>query len=99
MLDMLKKADPTNELYVSAFLSRHKRSKNADKPLHHSKCITLVKQFEHVGHVCFATPLLGPSVFDFLKENQYSPFPYSHVQSFARQLLTSVGCTSLTLFP
>ncbi|ORY88840.1 kinase-like domain-containing protein [Leucosporidium creatinivorum] len=62
-----------------------------EDPTNQFKCIPLIDHFEHVGHVCFATPLLGPSVFDFLKENQYSPFPYSHVQSFARQLLTSVG--------
>lgn len=57
-----------------------------------SKCITLIEEFDYQGHVCLVSPLLGPSVFDFLKENQYNPFPYSHVQSFARQLLTSVGC-------
>ncbi|KAK4051933.1 serine threonine protein kinase CMGC group [Microbotryomycetes sp. JL201] len=33
----------------------------------------------------------GDSVFDFLKENSYAPFPLSHVQSFARQLLSSVA--------
>jgi dual-specificity kinase len=38
------------------------------------------------------TDLLGMSVFDFLKGNSFSPFPSSHIQSFARQLLTSVAC-------
>jgi dual-specificity kinase len=33
------------------------------------------------------------SVFDFLKGNQFAPFPSSHIQSFARQLFTSVACT------
>lgn len=32
------------------------------------------------------------SVFDFLKGNTFAPFPSSHIQSFARQLLTSVAC-------
>jgi dual-specificity kinase len=36
--------------------------------------------------------LLGQSVFDFLKENEFHPFPAHHIQHFARQLLTSVAC-------
>jgi dual-specificity kinase len=37
--------------------------------------------------------LLGQSVFDFLKGNTFVPFPNSQIQSFARQLFTSVACT------
>jgi hypothetical protein len=36
--------------------------------------------------------LLGQSVFDFLKSNAFVPFPNSQIQSFARQLFTSVAC-------
>jgi hypothetical protein len=36
--------------------------------------------------------LLGQSVFDFLKGNAFVPFPNSQIQSFARQLFTSVAC-------
>lgn len=38
------------------------------------------------------TDLLGMSVFDFLKGNNFAPFPNSQIQHFARQLLTSVAC-------
>jgi dual-specificity kinase len=38
--------------------------------------------------------LLGQSVFDFLKSNHFVPFPNSQIQSFARQLFTSVACKS-----
>lgn len=31
-------------------------------------------------------------VYDFLKENEFAPFPRNHIQSFARQLLGSVAC-------
>ena len=31
-------------------------------------------------------------VYDFLKENEFAPFPRHHIQSFARQLLGSVAC-------
>ncbi|KPV76294.1 uncharacterized protein RHOBADRAFT_13038, partial [Rhodotorula graminis WP1] len=54
------------------------------------KCIPLVKYFDFHGHTCLVTPLLSCSVFDFLKDNSYEPFPLSHVQSFGRQLLTSL---------
>lgn len=36
--------------------------------------------------------LLGQSVFDFLKSNEFRPFPIHHIQQFAKQLLTSVAC-------
>jgi serine/threonine protein kinase len=35
--------------------------------------------------------LLSVSVFDFLKENEFKPFPQRHVQAFARQLFKSVA--------
>ena len=31
-------------------------------------------------------------VYDFLKENDFAPFPRYHIQKFARQLLGSVAC-------
>ncbi|MBW0494834.1 hypothetical protein O181_034549 [Austropuccinia psidii MF-1] len=56
-----------------------------------NKCIHLLDVFDYCNHICIVTELLSLSVFDFLKENQYSPFPASHIQSFARQLLSSVA--------
>jgi dual-specificity kinase len=43
------------------------------------------------------TELLSTSVFDFLKDNHYAPFPPNQIQSFAKQLLGSVACTSFFL--
>ncbi|GAA5884407.1 hypothetical protein JCM3774_001516 [Rhodotorula dairenensis] len=54
------------------------------------KCISLLHDFDFHGHTCLVTPLLSASVFDFLKDNSYEPFPLSHVQSFAKQMLTSI---------
>lgn len=59
-----------------------------------SNCIHLLDCFEHHGHVCIVSELLSSSVFDFLKDNQYQPFPFKHIHDFARQLLDSVKCTS-----
>lgn len=56
------------------------------------KCIPMRSSFDFHGHTCLVTPLLSASVFDFLKENGYEAFPLSHVQSFGRQLLTSLKC-------
>lgn len=47
--------------------------------------------FDWRGHICIVTPLLGLSVFDFLKSGGFVPFPGSHIQAFARQLLGSIA--------
>jgi len=47
--------------------------------------------FDWRGHICIVTPLLGLSVFDFLKQGGFVPFPGSHIQAFARQLLGSIA--------
>lgn len=61
-----------------------------------SKCIHLTETFDHKNHVCIVFELLGSSVFDFLKSNDFIPFPIAHIQDFAKQLLTSVACASIT---
>ncbi|XP_065652126.1 dual specificity protein kinase CLK2 isoform X2 [Hydra vulgaris] len=53
-------------------------------------CIKLLGAFDYHGHVCLAFPKLGKSVFDFLKENLYQPYPMLHTQHIAYQLLSSV---------
>ena len=62
-----------------------------------NKCIHLRDCFDFRNHICIVTDLLGQSVFDFLKANSFVPFPSSQIQSFARQLLTSVACESKSL--
>jgi dual-specificity kinase len=56
------------------------------------KCIHLQDCFDYRNHICIVTELLGMSVFDFLKGNNFIPFPPAHVQHFAKQLLDSVAC-------
>ena len=60
-----------------------------------SKCIHLLQWFDHRNHICIVSELLGMCVYDFLKENDFAPFPRHHIQSFARQLLGSVACGRL----
>lgn len=35
-------------------------------------------------------------IYDFLKENDFKPFPRAHIQLFAKQLLSSVACEFIT---
>ncbi|RFU31000.1 hypothetical protein B7463_g5326, partial [Scytalidium lignicola] len=56
-----------------------------------NRCIHLRDCFDYRGHICIVMDLLGQSVFDFLKSNSFVPFPNSQIQSFARQLFTSVA--------
>lgn len=50
--------------------------------------------FDHRNHPCIVSELYGMSVFDFLKQNSFSPFPERHIQDFAKSLLKSVDCES-----
>jgi len=58
-----------------------------------SNCIHLDEHFDFRNHPCLVSELYGMSVFDFLKQNSFQPFPERHIQDFAKSLLKSVGCT------
>ncbi|KAJ2802874.1 serine threonine protein kinase CMGC group, partial [Coemansia helicoidea] len=60
-------------------------------PTNAYQCMHVNETFDHRNHVCMVFDLLGPSVFDFLKENEFRPFSLHHVQLFAEQLLRSVA--------
>lgn len=55
------------------------------------KCIHLLEMFDFRNHVCLVSELFGMSVFDFLKENKFQPFPERHIQEFAKSLLKSLS--------
>ncbi|KAK1923135.1 kinase-like domain-containing protein [Papiliotrema laurentii] len=55
-----------------------------------NKCIHLEEYFDYRGHPCLVSELYGMSVFDFLKQNSFAPFPIKHIQDFAKSLLKSV---------
>ncbi|PAA74585.1 hypothetical protein BOX15_Mlig016980g3 [Macrostomum lignano] len=54
-------------------------------------CIRLLSWFDFFGHACLVFDLLGKSVFDFLKENDFAPYPIEHVRHIAYQLVYSVA--------
>ncbi|ORX40996.1 kinase-like domain-containing protein [Kockovaella imperatae] len=60
-------------------------------PENYNNCIHLVEYFDFRNHPCLVSELYGMSVFDFLKQNSFSPFPERHIQDFAKSLLRSVA--------
>ncbi|XP_050666834.1 probable serine/threonine-protein kinase dyrk2 isoform X2 [Leptidea sinapis] len=53
-------------------------------------CVKMLDWFEYHGHMCIAFEMLGQSVFDFLKDNNYQPYPLEQVRHIAYQLIHSV---------
>nr|XP_023024244.1 dual specificity protein kinase CLK2-like [Leptinotarsa decemlineata] len=53
-------------------------------------CVKMLDWFDYHGHMCIAFEMLGLSVFDFLKENNYQPYPLEQVQHIGYQLCFSV---------
>lgn len=54
-------------------------------------CLHLRECFDYRGHICIVTDLLRISLYDFLEQNRFIPFPGSHIQAFSRQLIRSVA--------
>ncbi|CAF0918642.1 unnamed protein product [Rotaria sordida] len=53
-------------------------------------CVALLDSFDYYGHMCIAFDMLGLSVFDFLKENNYIPYPIDQVRHISYQLCLAV---------
>jgi len=52
-------------------------------------CAKMTSWFNYWGHMCLIFELLGLSVFDFLKENNYHPYPLEQVRHVIYQLCHS----------
>ncbi|XP_070392477.1 dual specificity protein kinase CLK2 isoform X5 [Dermacentor albipictus] len=55
-----------------------------------SLCVKMLDWFDYHGHMCLAFEMLGLSVFDFLKDNHYQPYPIEQVRHIGYQLCYSV---------
>nr|XP_028600141.1 dual specificity protein kinase CLK3 isoform X3 [Podarcis muralis] len=51
-----------------------------------SLCVLMSDWFNFHGHMCIAFELLGKNTFEFLKENNFQPYPLSHIRHMAYQL-------------
>lgn len=53
-------------------------------------CIHLRECFDFRGHICIVTDLLKISLYDFMEDNKFIPYPGSHIQAISKQLIRSV---------
>jgi len=53
-------------------------------------CVKMLDWFDYHGHMCLSFEMLGLSVFDFLKDNSYQPYPMDQVRHISYQLCKSV---------
>ena len=53
-------------------------------------CVKMLDWFDHNGHICIVFELLGLSVFDYLKDNEYQPYTIENVRDISYQLLKSI---------
>jgi hypothetical protein len=53
-------------------------------------CVRMFDSFNYFGHMCLSFEVLGESVFDFLKSNNYVPYPLKQVRHIAYQLCHAV---------
>ncbi|XP_037024122.1 serine/threonine-protein kinase Doa-like [Bradysia coprophila] len=54
-------------------------------------CVHMISWFSCGGHICIAFPLLGSSVYDFMKDNHFQPFLLDEVQHIGHQLCAAVS--------
>ncbi|OMO60274.1 hypothetical protein CCACVL1_24272 [Corchorus capsularis] len=71
------------ELEVLHLLGKYDRSG--------SRCVKLRNWFDYRNHICIVFEMLGPSLYDFLRKNNYRPFPVDLVRELGRQLLECVA--------
>ncbi|XP_063802686.1 dual specificity protein kinase CLK2 [Pseudophryne corroboree] len=63
---------------------------NEKDPDNKHLCVQMYDWFDYHGHMCISFELLGLSTFDFLKENNYLPYPIHQVRHMAQQVCQAV---------
>ncbi|KAG7237587.1 hypothetical protein INR49_032151 [Caranx melampygus] len=63
-------------------------------PLNKQHCVKMLEWFNYYGHVCISFELLSLSTFDFLKANNFLPYPIKQIRHMAHQIFHSVSCES-----
>ncbi|KAG0533698.1 hypothetical protein BDA96_04G215600 [Sorghum bicolor] len=56
-----------------------------------SSCVQIRNWFDYRNHICIVFERLGPSLYDFLKKNNYRSFPIALVREIAKQLLECIA--------
>ncbi|XP_067395272.1 dual specificity protein kinase CLK2 isoform X1 [Emydura macquarii macquarii] len=63
---------------------------NEKDPENKNLCVQMFDWFDYHGHMCISFELLGLSTFDFLKDNNYLPYPIHQVRHMAYQVCQAV---------
>ncbi|CAL0306782.1 unnamed protein product [Lupinus luteus] len=71
------------EIEVLQQLGKHDKGGN--------RCVQLRNWFDYRNHICIVFEKLGPSLYDFLRKNNYRSFPIDLVREIGRQLLECVA--------
>jgi len=58
----------------------------------YSLCVLMSDWFNFHGHMCIAFELLGKNTFEFLKENNFQPYPLPQIRHMAYQLCHALKC-------
>ncbi|XP_057415160.1 serine/threonine-protein kinase AFC2 isoform X2 [Lotus japonicus] len=56
-----------------------------------SRCVQIRNWFDYRNHICIVFEKLGPSLYDFLRKNNYRSFPIDLVREIGRQLLECIA--------
>lgn len=57
-----------------------------------SHCVQMLDWFNYYGHICISFELLSLSTFDFMKANNYLPYPINQIRHMAHQICHAVSC-------
>ncbi|KAM9310148.1 dual specificity protein kinase CLK2b [Pholidichthys leucotaenia] len=60
-------------------------------PLNKHNCVQMLDWFNYYGHVCISFELLSLSTFDFLKSNNFLPYPINQIRHMAQQICHAVS--------
>ncbi|CAG01200.1 unnamed protein product, partial [Tetraodon nigroviridis] len=99
VLEQLKALDPDRRWWVKSFMvlciyrigSLASETKLFSKLCFLSRsCVQILDWFNYHGHVCISFELLGLSTYDFLKENNFQPFPVKQIRHMAYQIIQAV---------
>ncbi|KAL7222759.1 hypothetical protein ACSBR1_024457 [Camellia fascicularis] len=71
------------EVEVLQQLGKHDKDGN--------RCVQIRNWFDYRNHICIVFEKLGPSLYEFLRKNNYRSFPIDLVREIGRQLLECVA--------
>ncbi|KAJ8963916.1 hypothetical protein NQ314_005244 [Rhamnusium bicolor] len=79
----------TNEIVAIKILKNHPsyaRQENADE----FNFVRAYECFQHKNHTCLVFEMLEQNLYDFLKQNKFSPLPLKYIRPILQQVLTAL---------